>query len=56
MLKEIYEQPNVIKILIEVDFIPIQESIQMAGIEDNLRNFTSRTNIIIACERRGMLV
>ena len=50
MLKEIYEQPNVIKDTYRGRLLANQGIIQMAGIEDNLEKFLNAERIIIvAC-------
>ncbi len=50
MLKEIYEQPNVIKDTYRGRLLANQGIIQMAGIEDNLEKFLQAERIIIvAC-------
>jgi glucosamine--fructose-6-phosphate aminotransferase (isomerizing) len=50
MLKEIYEQPNVIKDTYRGRLIANQGIIQMAGVEDNLEKFLNAQRIlIIAC-------
>ena len=50
MLKEIYEQPNVIKDTYRGRLIANQGIIQMAGIEDNLEKFLHADRIlIVAC-------
>ena len=50
MLKEIYEQPNVIKDTYRGRLLANQVIIQMAGIEDNLKKFLNAERIIIvAC-------
>jgi glucosamine--fructose-6-phosphate aminotransferase (isomerizing) len=50
MLKEIYEQPNVIKDTYRGRLLANKGIIQMAGIEDNLEKFTNAKRIlIIAC-------
>ncbi|WP_295335533.1 glutamine--fructose-6-phosphate transaminase (isomerizing) [Flavobacterium sp.] len=50
MLKEIYEQPNVIKDTYRGRLLANQGIIQMAGVEDNLERFLNAQRIlIIAC-------
>ena len=50
MLKEIYEQPSVIKDTYRGRLLSNQGIIQMSGVEDNLEKFTSAKRIlIIAC-------
>lgn len=50
MLKEIHEQPNVIKDTYRGRLLSSQGLIKMAGIEDNLEKFTNASRIIIvAC-------
>jgi glucosamine--fructose-6-phosphate aminotransferase (isomerizing) len=50
MLKEIYEQPNVIKDTYRGRLLANQGIIQMAGVEDNLEKFLNAQRIlIIAC-------
>jgi glucosamine--fructose-6-phosphate aminotransferase (isomerizing) len=50
MLKEIYEQPNVIKDTYRGRLLANQGIIQMAGVEDNLEKFLNAERIlIIAC-------
>ncbi len=50
MLKEIYEQPNVIKDTYRGRLLANQGIIQMAGIEDNLEKFLNADRIlIVAC-------
>jgi glucosamine--fructose-6-phosphate aminotransferase (isomerizing) len=50
MLKEIYEQPSVIKDTYRGRLLPSQGLIRMAGIEDNLERFLNADRIIIiAC-------
>lgn len=50
MLKEIYEQPNVIKDTYRGRLLPNSGIIQMAGVEDNLEKFLQAERIlIIAC-------
>ncbi len=50
MLKEIYEQPSVIKDTYRGRLLPSQGLIRMAGVEDNLERFLNADRIIIiAC-------
>jgi glutamine---fructose-6-phosphate transaminase (isomerizing) len=50
MLKEIYEQPSVIKDTFRGRLLANQGIIQMAGVEDNIEKFTNANRIlIIAC-------
>lgn len=50
MLKEIYEQPNVIKDTYRGRLLANKGIIQMAGVEDNIEKFTNANRIlIIAC-------
>ena len=50
MLKEIYEQPNVIKDTYRGRLLANKGIIQMAGVEDNIEKFTNANRIlIVAC-------
>ncbi|MCG2612194.1 glutamine--fructose-6-phosphate transaminase (isomerizing) [Flavobacterium sp. SM15] len=50
MLKEIYEQPNVIKDTYRGRLLANKGIIQMAGVEDNIEKFTNASRIlIVAC-------